>query len=372
VTTVADSSELAGEIRRLIEIAGPMPVWRYMQLCLTHPEHGYYSTRDPFGRAGDFTTAPEISQMFGELVGLWAAAVWQQMGSPENLRLVELGPGRGTMMLDMVRAAQVVPGFRAAIVGHLVEISPAQERRQRQTLAGLDLPLLWHAGIEDVPDGPMILVANEFFDALPVQQAVKHDDGWHERMIGLDEAGRFAFLAAPAPIARFADTLPAKVQAAPVGSIYEWRGDRFVYEIGRRLVQAKGAALIIDYGHAESGVGDTLQAVARHAFADPLAAPGETDLTAHVDFEALRHAAQSIGAAVHGPVSQSELLLRLGIEARAERLKANADREQIAAIDSARHRLVATGRDGMGRLFKALALAHPGLGPLPGFEPLTG
>ena len=172
-----DTVPLDAEIRRLISIAGPMPVAQYMSLCLTHPAHGYYTTRDPFGRAGDFTTAPEISQMFGELIGLWAAAVWRQMGSPENVRLVELGPGRGTMMLDMLRAAQVVPAFRAAIVGNLVEISPALQRRQRQTLEGLDVPLLWHASIHEVPEGPMILLANEFFDALPVHQAVKQDDG---------------------------------------------------------------------------------------------------------------------------------------------------------------------------------------------------
>lgn len=362
-----DAAPLETEIRRLIAIAGPMPVAQYMSLCLTHPEHGYYTTRDPLGRSGDFTTAPEISQMFGELIGLWAAAVWRQMGSPENLRLVELGPGRGTMMLDMLRAAQVVPAFRAAIVGHLVEISPALQRRQRQTLQGIDVPLLWHLSIDEVPEGPMILFANEFFDALPVHQAVKQDDGWHERVVAVDADGAFAFDAARDPIPRFAETLPERVRDAPVGAVFEWRSDRVVFEIGRRLVHGGGAALVIDYGHSESDTGETLQAVARHAFADPLAGPGEVDLTAHVDFAALALAAESIGARVDGPLTQHDFLLRLGIEARAQTLKSKAPPDQAAAIDAAMARLIDLAPEGMGRLFKVLGLADPELGPLPGF-----
>ena len=359
---------LEAEIRRLIAIAGPMPVSEYMSLCLTHPQHGYYTTRDPFGRDGDFTTAPEISQMFGELIGLWAAAVWRQMGSPDNLRLVELGPGRGTMMLDMLRAAQVVSGFRAAIVGHLVEISPALERRQRQTLNGLDVPLLWHRHIDEVPEGPLIVVANEFFDALPIQQAVKRNDGWHERMIGIDADGNFTFVPAPTALAHFAQTLPEAVRDAPVDAVYEWRGQQSVFEVGRRVVHEGGAALAIDYGHTESEWGDTLQAVARHAYADPLETPGQVDLTAHVDFQALAVAADSIGANVQGPLPQRDFLLRLGIERRTESLKRNAAAEQAAAIDRAMARLLDAGADGMGRLFKVIAFAQPKLGVLPGFE----
>ncbi|MPZ55213.1 MAG: class I SAM-dependent methyltransferase [Rhizobiales bacterium] len=345
-----------------------MPVAEYMGLCLTHPRHGYYTTRDPFGRDGDFITAPEISQMFGELIGLWAASVWRQMGSPDNLRLVELGPGRGTMMLDMLRAAQVVPGFRGAIVAHLVEISPALERRQRQTLNGLDVPLLWHQRIEDVPDGPLIVVANEFFDALPAHQAVKQADGWHERAIGIDADGSLIFVTAPAPIPHFAGTLSRAVRDAPDDAVYEWRGHQAVFEIARRIVHDGGAALVVDYGHTESECGDTLQAVARHAYGDPLETPGLVDLTAHVDFQALATAAESIGASVHGPVPQRDLLLRLGIERRAAALKPKAAPEQADAIDGALRRLLDQGAGGMGRLFKAIAFAHPKLGVLPGFE----
>jgi SAM-dependent MidA family methyltransferase len=360
---------LEDEIRRLIAVAGPMPVSEFMTLCLTHAQHGYYTTRDPFGRGGDFTTAPEISQMYGELIGLWAAAVWRQMGSPENLRLVELGPGRGTMMFDMLRAAQVVPGFRAAIVVHLVEISPALERRQRQTLNGLDVPLLWHRKIEELPQGPLIVVANEFFDALPVQQAVKRGDGWHERLIGMNEEGGFAFVGAQDALPSFAATLPASAGGAPLDAVYEWRGQQPVFEICRRLTRDGGAALVMDYGYIEPDAGDTLQAVGRHAFADPLSTPGEVDLTAHVDFQAMATAAESVGAAVHGPLTQRDFLLRLGIERRAEALRQKASAEQGAAIESAMQRLLdADQATGMGRLFKVMAFADRKLGQLPGFE----
>ncbi len=193
-----DTPPLEAEIRRLISLAGPMPIAQYMAACLCHPVHGYYMTRDPFGAAGDFITAPEISQMFGELIGLWAAAVWrQQMGSPENIRLVELGPGRGTMMADALRAAKVVPDFHSALVVHLVEISPALQQLQQQRLERFGVPMLWHKALEEVPEGPAIILANEFFDALPVHQAIKQEDGWHERVVTVDGNGNFT-LGAPA------------------------------------------------------------------------------------------------------------------------------------------------------------------------------
>jgi SAM-dependent MidA family methyltransferase len=365
---VSEVLSLEDEIRRLIAVAGPMPVSEFFDLCLTHPVHGYYTTRDPFGAAGDFTTAPEISQMFGELIGLWTVSVWRQMGSPANLRLVELGPGRGTMMLDMLRAAQVVPGFRAAIVVHMIEVSPTLERLQRQTLGKVDVPLFWHRSLEDVPAGPVIVVANEFFDALPIQQAVKRETGWHERRVGIDAEGKLAFVLAPTPLPRFAGTLPPKVRVAPIDSVYEWRSDRVAFALGHRLVREGGAALVVDYGHAESGDGDTLQAVSEHRYVDPLDAPGEADLTAHVDFQALVLAAEGMGAVAQGPVPQGTFLSRLGIEARAQALKARADEKQIPNIDSALHRLIDTEADAMGALFKVLALAHPSLGILPGFE----
>jgi SAM-dependent MidA family methyltransferase len=359
---------LEAEIRRLISIAGPMPIAQYMSACLCHPQHGYYMTRESIGATGDFITAPEISQMFGELLGLWAATVWRQMGSPENIRLVELGPGRGTMMLDVLRAAQVMPDFYRAVVVHLVEISPLLQRMQRQTLADVDVPMLWHASLDEVPEGPSIFLANEFFDALPVHQAVKQEDGWHERVLTIDPAGNFSLGVAPGIIPHFDKILPPKVRDAPVGSIYEWRTDSLALEIGRRIARWGGAALIIDYGHAESEVGDTVQAVGEHAYANPLVAPGLVDLTAHVDFQSLAQTAESIGARIHGPIQQGEFLRRLGIETRAAALKANAGPEKASEIEGAVERLTGSGARRMGVLFKAMALGDPKLGGLPGFE----
>jgi NADH dehydrogenase [ubiquinone] 1 alpha subcomplex assembly factor 7 len=358
---------LEGEIRRRIAVGGPMSVAQYMELCLTDPERGYYATRDPFGAGGDFTTAPEISQMFGELIGLWAAAIWRAMGAPGNFSLVELGPGRGTMMADVLRAAKVVPDFRAAIDLHLIEISPALERLQRQALGG-NLPVSWHRSIDDVPDGALIVLANEFFDALPVHQAVMCADAWHERVIKIGEDDKLHFSIDRDPIPLFDKLLPRRLRAAKIGEIFEWRGDNIALEIGRRVARRGGAALIIDYGHTESAIGDTLQAVGGHQFAEPLLEPGLVDLTAHVDFEALAQAAEGMGARVHGPVPQGEFLRELGIEERAAALKAAAPPEYTAAIDAALVRLTSEDRTGMGRLFKAIAVADPKLERLPGFE----
>ena len=268
-------SPLEAEIRRLIRIAGPMPVAEYMRLCLTHPQHGYYITRDPIGAGGDFITAPEISQMFGELIGLWMAAVWQQMGAPENVRLIELGPGRGTMMVDALRAAKTVPAFLAAIVLHLVEISPTLRQLQQQRLEPLGLPALWHSTLDDVPGGPCLIIANEFIDALPVHQAVKQGGGWHERVVEIGPDGKLVIGTARDPLPHFEATLPRGLRHSPDGSIYEWRSDNIAFELGRR-VRDGGAALLIDYGHAWYGLGETLQAVSGHAYVDPLTAPGES------------------------------------------------------------------------------------------------
>jgi NADH dehydrogenase [ubiquinone] 1 alpha subcomplex assembly factor 7 len=360
---------LEAEIRRRIEGAGSLPVAQYMALCLTHPEHGYYSTRAPIGAGGDFTTAPEISQMFGELIGLWAAAAWRAMGSPENVRLVELGPGRGTMMLDALRAAKVMPAFRAAIVLHMIEVSPVLEHLQRQALIATDLPVSWHRSLEEVPDGPLIILANEFVDALPIHQAVMCADGWHERVIKVDDHGNLRFSIDRDPIPLFDEFLPAEMRNAKIGEIFEWRADKVALEIGRRVAKAGGAALIIDYGHAKRGIGDTLQAVSGHDVADPLLAPGRVDLTAHVDFQALAEAAEGMGARVHGPITQAEFLRRLGIAQRAAALKAGAPPDYAETIDAALERLTNEDRTGMGRLIKVVALSEPELDSLPGFEP---
>ncbi len=364
---MAATASLDAEIRRLIGLAGPMPVAEFMGHCLGHPQHGYYVTHDPFGSGGDFTTSPEISQMFGELLGLWTAAVWQQMGSPGDVRLIELGPGRGSMMLDMLRAANVMPGFRRAIAVHLVETSPTLAARQKQTLGNQDIAVAWHESLADVPEGPAIIVANEFFDALPVNQAVKQADGWHERVVDIDQEGKFAFALAPEPLKFFEQTLPPQVRMAEVGSIYEWRADAAALEVGRRVVHGGGAALIVDYGYLESMIGDTFQALRGKRKADPLAAPGLADVTAHVDFQAIASSAESIGARVHGPVDQATFLRRLGIEQRAANLKKVAPPDKAAAVDVALGRLTAGGPTGMGTLFKAIGVSASTLLTLPGF-----
>jgi SAM-dependent MidA family methyltransferase len=344
-----------------------MPVARYMELCLTHPEHGYYVTRDPLGREGDFITAPEVSQMFGELLGLWAAATWRTMGAPKHVRLVELGPGRGTMMADMLRAIRVVPTFYQALTLHLVEINPALREKQRQSLSGIKASVHWHDSIDDVPDGPALIFANEYFDALPINQAVFARSGWHERVVTVNDKDQLVFATAPEPLPRFDLLLNDLVRAAPIGAIFEWRSPHEIMKLARRLRQFGGAALIIDYGHSRSDAGDTFQAIARHSFADPLKNPGQSDLTAHVDFEALARSAEDVDARVHGPIEQGQFLRRLGIETRAATLVSKANTQVAADVTTALRRLVGNGRGGMGSLFKVLGLSHPSIETLAGF-----
>lgn len=361
-------SPLELEIRKRIKLAGPMPVRQFMTLCLTHPDYGYYTTRDPLGAGGDFITSPEISQVFGELIGLWAASAWHMMGQPENVRLIELGPGRGTMLMDAMRAAQVVPAFRSAIVLHLIEVNPKLRERQQQGLGTLDVPSMWHESFDEVPEGPAIVLANEFFDALPINQAIKQFNGWYERVIEVDQDDNLVFGIANEVIPLFDQLVPMAVRDAPVGAIYEWRTDNLALGIGQRVTREGGAALIIDYGHTKSGTGETLQAVGGHAFVNPLISPGEVDLTAHVDFEAITLAAESMGAHIHGPVDQASMLRNLGIDKRAAALKAYASPEKAAEIDAACQRLLGEARTGMGKLFKAVAITHPDLKTMPGFE----
>jgi NADH dehydrogenase [ubiquinone] 1 alpha subcomplex assembly factor 7 len=353
-------------IARQIGQTGPITVADYMQQCLFHPTLGYYTTHEPFGAQGDFVTAPEISQMFGELLGLWAADTWMRLGSPSPFVLAELGPGRGTMMADMLRATRIVPGLREAARVVLVEASPRLQEKQAETLAGQNVE--WAASVDDLPAGPLILLANEFIDALPIRQFVRTPEGLAERMVGLDEDGALAFGLRPGARldaraeARLRDTLPGSIlEICPAGlTVAE--------KLGTRLARDGGAALFIDYGHA-GGFGDTLQALHRHAYDDVLAHPGEADLTAHVDFAALARAATAAGARAFGPIGQGALLQRLGLDARAERLKRDADASTRATIDAARARLAGSGENEMGGLFKALALVHPALGPVAGFAP---
>lgn len=355
------------EIRALIETHGPLEVSRYMALCLAHPEYGYYNTRDPFGTHGDFTTAPEISQMFGELVGVWCAEVWRLMGSPSRLALVETGPGRGTLMKDALRAAKVMPGFLDAIELHLVETSAVLQEYQRENLHGLVPQIAWHGDTRSLPDdAPLILIGNEFVDALPIRQFENKAGRWHERKIGLGMDGGFAFGLDPAALPDFEKRLPDRLTPAPNGAVFEERELSPIAQIVSRIAKNGGAALFVDYGHAESGFGDTLQAVSGHDYVEPLEAPGEVDLTAQVDFEALAALANENVKAI-GPVTQRDFLRHLGIEARAEILQRNAKEEMRAEIGTARDRLIGA-TPGMGELFKALAFAHKDMPALPGFD----
>jgi SAM-dependent MidA family methyltransferase len=363
---VTEYSPLQAELRKLIKSSGPMPVWRYMEQCLTHPRHGYYVARDPLGREGDFTTSPEVSQMFGELLGLWAASVWKAIDSPSVLRLIELGPGRGTMMADALRALRVLPPLYQSLSVHLVEINPELRDKQKSTLTGVR-NIAWHERLDEVPDGPSVILANEYFDVLPIHQVVKREAGWHERVVEIDGNGQLVFGTAAEPTPRFEALLPPLVRAAPVGAVFEWRPDAEIMRIATRVRDQGGAALIIDYGHLRSDVGDTFQAIARHSFTDPLKNPGQADITAHVDFQALARAAEDLGAQVHGPVPQGDFLKRLGIETRAVTLMAKTTPEISEDISGALKRLIGGGRGGMGSMFKVLAVSEPRLTVLAGF-----
>jgi NADH dehydrogenase [ubiquinone] 1 alpha subcomplex assembly factor 7 len=353
-----------------IRATGPITLADWMAEALTHPALGYYRRGDPLGAAGDFITAPEISQMFGELIGLWLVAAWERLGRPDPVALAELGPGRGSLMADALRAARVRPEFGAAVRLHLVESSPGLRGRQAAALASARPE--WHDGFETVPEAPLLLIANEFFDALPIRQFQRAEAGWCERMVALDDSGdRFRWVLAPPSAAAEALLAPEHLQAA-VGTVAEISpaAQGLAAAIGARLAAAPGAALIVDYGHDRSAPGDTLQAVHRHAPADPLEDPGEADLTAHVDFAALARAARTAGAEAHGPVAQGAFLRTLGIELRAERLLARATPEQAHAIRSGLSRLIDAAE--MGRLFRVLALTSPGFGPPAGFEQHPG
>jgi SAM-dependent MidA family methyltransferase len=340
---------LADLLVRRIRATGPITVAEFMADCLLHPEHGYYATREPFGPAGDFTTAPEISQMFGELIGLCLAQAWQDRGAPAPVTLAEIGPGRGTLMADLLRATRRVPGFHAAARVTLIEASPRLRAVQRATLA--DHPAVWIDSTADLPPAPLLLVANEFFDALPVRQFVRHAQGWRERVLGLRD-GALAFgLAAPAPVAalerRLADTAPGEmVELCPAAAA-------IIAEVAGRLRRHGGVALVIDYG-GWGGHGDTLQALRGHAFADPLAEPGLADLTAHVDFRALADAADL----PHRYLAQGVFLERLGITARARALAAGLSGAALEAHVAAHRRLTHPAE--MGSLFRVLALFGPG------------
>ena len=349
---------LAHLISERIRAAGPISIADYMAECLMHGRHGYYATRDPFGASGDFTTAPEISQMFGELLGLCLAQAWLDQGAPSPVALAELGPGRGTLMADALRATQGVPGFHAALSLHLVEVSPHLRQVQAQTLARYRP--LWHDSAATLPDAPLLLVANEFFDALPIRQFRRVAVGWCEHLVGLQGGHLTLGLSAPlypGPFAhRLADTVPGDVvEICPSLGV-------MVAQMADRIARNGGAALVVDYGGWHSR-GDTFQALRNHSPADPFAEPGLADLTAHVDFEAI--AAAATPATCSAMVPMGALLASLGIAARAEKLALGLQGSALASHIAAFHRL--TGPAEMGNLFKAIALYPKGAPVPPGF-----
>lgn len=352
------STPLASKIKALIRTNGPISVTDYFSLCLADPEHGYYRTREPFGAEGDFVTAPEISQLFGEMLGVFMVNAWQQHGAPADVRFVEIGPGRGTMMADMIRVvARLAPKLLGAATFHLVETSPRLREIQRETLADRAGCATWHDSFDEVPEGFTLLTANELFDAIPIRQFVRTPTGFRERMVGIDADGELTFAAGVAGIDP--TLLPESHRSQPTGAIFEIAPAReaVMAAICERLRLKGGTALVIDYGHVATGFGDTLQAVLRHAFDPPLAHPGEADLTSHVDFERLASVARDSGLRVHGPLHQGDFLMGLGLADRAAALGRGRSEDLQRQIVADVERLAGSGAGNMGDLFKVLAVS---------------
>jgi len=360
------SEEIADKIVRRIRAEGPLTVAAYMAMALHDKEGGYYARREPIGAAGDFTTAPEISQIFGELIGLWCAELWTRIGRPYPVILAELGPGRGVLMSDLLRAAGTVPEFRRALRIVLVEASPVlraeQERRLRQARPA------WVNRVEELPDGPMLIVANEFLDALPIRQFVCGTEQWSERMVGVDPEDRLVFVDGPEnPVASL--LVPSALRDCAPGTIVEICPAALALAgtLGSRLAQQPGAALFIDYGSFPTAPGPTLRALRGHRPVSVLAAPGTADLSAHVDFVAFAQAAGAAGAEIYGPISQRRFLTALGAGLRLAALSARATPAQWPSVESGVRRLLDPGE--MGDLFKVVALISPGLPSPAGFDP---
>ena len=346
-------------IKSRIRAEGPMPISEYMALALAHPEYGYYIRRDPLGVQGDFTTAPEISQIFGELIGAWLVMQWVIMGKPEAA-LAEIGPGRGTLMADILRATANVKGFHSSITVHLMEISTALRQKQWNSLAGKHPDINWHTGFAEIPAKPILLVANEFFDALPIRQFLHTAEGWQERRIGLSKKDVLEFTFTP-------EAPPDILKDEPVSDkLYEYSeaASKIMLVISNRIASYGGVGLVIDYGY-EGSHGDTLQSVRQHKFHNVLVEPGTADITAHVDFYNLTHAAAEGGCIIYGSVAQGEWLNRLGAKERTEALCKKAKAKQKKLLLSGLARLTAS--DQMGELFKVLCITDPTMPKPEGF-----
>jgi NADH dehydrogenase [ubiquinone] 1 alpha subcomplex assembly factor 7 len=362
------TGRVAANIARRIESDGPLSVAAFMALALHDTEGGYYAAAQPIGARGDFITAPEVSQIFGESVGVWCALVWERLGCPNPVVLAELGPGSGTLMADLLRAAVAMAAFRRALGLHLVEVSPVLGAEQQRRLGFADP--VWHDRIDDLPAGPVLLVANEFLDALPIRQLIRRDSGWGERMVALDDRRRFVFVDGPAHSALALLVPPRLRDAAPHGAIFEICPAALALAswLGTRLAEQPGAALFIDYGRVQSATGASLRAVRRHRPAAVLEMPGAADLSADVDFGAFAEAARGGGAAVYGPVPQRRFLEALGASKRLGTLVNRAASAQRQALESGLERLLDPAQ--MGTLFKAMALMSPDQPAPPGFDRL--
>jgi len=354
-------SDLKTHLIRQIRQAGPIDMGAYMRECLCHPEYGYYMGRDPLGAAGDFTTAPEISQMFGEVIGLCLADYWMRIGSPPDVTLLECGPGRGTLMADILRATKIVPGFHEALHVHLMEVSPFLQDKQRAALADFSLnhAPVFCGGLAGVKGaGPLLVLGNEFLDALPVRQLIKHQGRWQERVVAVSEEGEELVYGVRPPLTDAAHIVPEGVQGASEDNVYEFSPAREAYVSGLcdTLKARGGAALFIDYGEAESKAGDSFHAIRDHEPISVLMAPGESDLSANVDFAAVEQVARAQGAHVFGIVEQGAFLSALGIAQRAQALVAGAQDEAAQDIGKALHRL--THSDQMGSMFKVIGFGY--------------
>jgi SAM-dependent MidA family methyltransferase len=351
---------LKNRIADLIGMQGPISIADYMAICLFDPRQGYYTTRDPFGSGGDFITAPEVSQMFGELIGAWIVSTWRALGRPASPVVAEIGPGRGTLMKDMVRTIlRIAPQLQAAADFRLIEVSDRLAETQAATLREMPGSFGWHKDVEELPRRPLFIVGNELFDAVPIRQYVRTTDGWRERCVAVDD-GNLVFAAGAGSLEEA--LLPPGAAAAPEGAIVEMAPARsaLMQKIAGRIADGGGAGLFVDYGYLTPALGDSFQALSRHAYADPLAEPGKADLTAHVNFAALAAAAR--GAGLHVQLTtQGDFLLRLGLLERAGRLGANADEAGRQRISEAVERLA--GPDQMGELFKVLAISSRALPP---------
>ncbi len=357
---MADARSLEDLIKMEIRQTGPMSIRSYMGTVLGHAQHGYYSSGDPLGAAGDFITAPEISQMFGELIGFFLVNLWQQLGEPRSFTLLELGPGRGTLMQDALRAASRADGFIDALHLQLFETNQTLKAQQAERLASYNP--YWTPSVSAVPDDdPLLVVANEFFDAMPISQYVRMEDGWHERQVGLSEYDDLRLGLSPTPISP--DAMPDEVRAAEQGEVYEYSlHNKFIVEqLGKHIVAQRGALLAIDYGYAATRTGETLQAVRRHEFVDPLDEPGLSDLSAHVDFGLLAETARKLGLIAAPLATQRDFLANLGIVERATAL-ARANPGQLDEIGAALRRL--TAPEEMGTLFKVFCAHSADIEPL--------